>query len=171
MGSGYRSRSYCEHSTLTKSEGKLTSVKIGGAFTDSNAGWRWAFYINLCIGAVCAPVYLFLLPSFDPRPGVSFFARLREMDWFGGIVLIGAFVSGIMAISFGGILYAWNSGQIIACFVVSFVLFVIFGIQQQMTLFTTIQRRLFPVHFLKSRSMLILFAQVSCAACGVIVPL
>ena len=62
--------------------------------------------INLCIGALWAPVYLFLLPGRDPQPGKSFFARMAEVDWIGNILVAGAFVSGIMAISFGGVVYS-----------------------------------------------------------------
>ncbi|CAI7614018.1 unnamed protein product [Penicillium discolor] len=32
---------------------------VGGGFSQSYTGWRWAFYINLLIGAVCALAYLF----------------------------------------------------------------------------------------------------------------
>jgi hypothetical protein len=151
--------------------GTVLGPIIGGAFTQSSAGWRWAFYINLCIGGASAPVLLFLLPTYDPRPQITHLNRWREMDFVGGIILIGAFISGVMAIGFGGILYAWNSGQIIACFVLSFVLFVVFAIQQELAIFTTPARRIFPVQFLRHRTMLILFAETSCAACGVVVPL
>ena len=48
---------------------------IGSAFTQSLAGWRWAFYINLCIGGLFAPVLLFLLPTYDPKPNASHLAR------------------------------------------------------------------------------------------------
>ena len=52
-----------------------------GAFADSSATWRWGFYINLCVGGAFAPVYLFLIPSSDPRPGVSFMTRLRHSKY------------------------------------------------------------------------------------------
>jgi len=116
-------------------------------------------------------VYILLLPTFDPRPGVKFFKRLEEMDFVGGIILIGAFVSGTMAISFGGIVYAWNSGQTIALFVVSGVLFIAFGLQQEWAILTTVERRIFPVQFLRSRSMILLFAEASCAAAVMVTPL
>lgn len=151
--------------------GTVLGPIIGGAFTQSSAGWRMAFYINICVGGLFAPVLLFLLPSHDPKPQASHLARWKEMDFLGSLLLIGAFISGIMAISFGGILYAWSSGQIIACFVLSAVLFTIFGIQQELAIFTTPARRIFPVQFLRHRTMLILFAETSCAACGVVVPL
>lgn len=89
----------------------------------------------------------------------------------GAILIIGAFVSGVMAVSFGGILYAWNSGQIVACFVLSAVLFAVFAVQQEFAILTTPERRLFPVYFMRNLEMLKLFALTSCAACGVVVPL
>ena len=140
-------------------------------FTDSSATWRWAFYINLCIGALCAPVYVFLLPNFDPRPGVSFRTRLREIDYVGSLVIIGAFVSGVMAVSFGGIVYPWKSGRIIGLFCTSGILFIIFGVQQSLPLLTTTARRIFPIEFLRSRTHLILFAAIAAAGTSTFIPI
>ena len=71
-----------------------------------------------------------------------------------------------MAISFGGTLYAWNSGQVIALFVVSGLLTIAFGIQQKMTVLTTTASRMFPVHFFKNKEALLLFVlAASCNAC------
>ena len=102
---------------LTWGLGTVLGPVIGGAFTDSSAGWRWAFYINLCIGAVCAPVYLCMLPNKDPRLGASLTDRAHEIDHVRAVLTLGAFVSGTMAISFGGITYPWGSGKIIDLFV------------------------------------------------------
>lgn len=151
--------------------GTVLGPIVGGAFTDSSAGWRWAFYINLLIGGAFGPVYLFMIPTFDPRKGVPMLRRFKELDWVGTVILVGAFVSGIMALSFGGILYAWNSGQIIACFVLSFVLFSVFAVQQELAIFTTAANRIFPVQFLRSRTMILLFAETAAASVGIVVPL
>lgn len=156
---------------LTWGLGTVLGPIIGGAFTDSSAGWRWAFYINLCIGALCAPVYFFMLPNVDPRPGVSFKARAIEMDYVGAILTIGAFVSGVMAVSFGGITYPWNSGKIIGLFCCSGVLFILLGFQQVYTVFTTKARRIFPVEFFKSRTILILFCMTAAGGTAVFVPI
>ncbi|KAI9794009.1 MAG: hypothetical protein M1816_006634 [Peltula sp. TS41687] len=156
---------------LTWGAGTVLGPIVGGAFADSSATWRWAFYINLVIGAVVAPVYLFLLPSHDPRPQVAVKERVVELDYAGVITIVGAFISGVMAISFGGSVYEWNSGRIIGLFVCSAVLFTIFGIQQTFCILTTEERRIFPIQFLKSKSMLILFAQTACSVTAVFVPI
>ncbi|CEJ86583.1 hypothetical protein VHEMI04147 [[Torrubiella] hemipterigena] len=136
---------------------------VGGAFSQSSVGWRWAFYINLFIGAVCAPFYVFLIPSKDPRPGSSLKERVVEMDYLGSILQAGALTSFILAINWGGVTYPWGSGRIIALFVVSGILFIILGIQQVWNIGTTLSRRLIPVQFFRSRTVLILF---SAAASG-----
>lgn len=59
---------YVSGTGLTWGLGIILGPVVGGGFSESSVGWRWAFYINLFIGAVCAPAYLFLLPSIDPRP-------------------------------------------------------------------------------------------------------
>ncbi|KAL8697937.1 MAG: hypothetical protein Q9201_006842 [Fulgogasparrea decipioides] len=162
---------YIGFTGLTWGAGTVLGPIIGGAFTDSSATWRWAFYINLCLGAVCAPVWLFLLPRYDPRPGVAIKQRIREIDYVGTVLIVGAYVSGVMAISFGGSTYAWNSGRIIGLFVCSGVLFILFGFQQSLPLFTTVERRIFPVEFMKSKILLVLFAETACASTATFMPI
>jgi hypothetical protein len=50
------------------------------------------------------------------------------MDYVGSILTMGAFVSGVMAVSFGGVTYEWNSGQTIGLFCCSGVLFILLGL-------------------------------------------
>lgn len=156
---------------LTWGLGTVMGPIIGGAFTDSAAGWRWAFYINLCIGALCAPVYIFMLPTADPRPGVTIKDRAREMDYMGALLTLGAFVSGVMAISFGGVTYAWNSATVIGLFCCSGVLFILLGTQQVYTVFTSTSRRIFPIEFFKSRTILILFAMTAAGGTAIFIPI
>lgn len=162
---------YIGFTGITWGLGTVLGPIIGGAFTDSSAGWRWAFYINLVIGALFAPVWFLYLPRFDPRPGVAMKKRLAEIDYVGTILIIGAYVSGVMAINFGGSTYPWGSGRIIGLFVTSGVLFILFGTQQGMAIFTTKDRRIFPVEFLKRRIMLILFAETACASTATFLPI
>ncbi|KAL8785574.1 MAG: hypothetical protein Q9195_008592 [Heterodermia aff. obscurata] len=162
---------YIGFTGLTWGLGTVLGPIVGGALADSSATWRWAFYLNLCVGGAFAPVWLFLLPRFDPRPGVALKRRFAEIDYMGTLLMIGAFVSGIMAISFGGNVYAWNSGRIIGLFVCSGILFILFGIQQTLAILTTEERRIFPIQFVKSKIMLVLFAETSAASTACFIPI
>ena len=162
---------YISLTGITWGSGTVLGPIIGGAFTDSSAGWRWAFYINLCIGAVLAPAWFWLLPRFDPRPGVSIKKRLAEVDYVGTVLICGAYVAGVMAINFGGTEYGWRSGRIIALFIVSGLLFISFGIQQGLKLLTTEDRRIFPVQFLRSKTMILLFAATACGSTATFIPI
>ena len=178
---------YIGFTGLTWGLGTVLGPIIGGGFADSSATWRWAFCkgitcspcsgpdviadINLCVGGAFAPVWIFLLPRFDPRPGVTLRRRFAELDYLGTLLMIGAFVSGVMAISFGGNVYSWNSGRIIGLFVCSGVLFILFGVQQSFSILTTEERRIFPIQFVKSKIMLILFAETSAASTACFIPI
>ncbi|KAI9835615.1 MAG: hypothetical protein M1837_003704 [Sclerophora amabilis] len=141
--------------------GTVVGPVIGGAFAQSSATWRWAFYLNLVVGGIFAPVYLFLLPSFDPRAGQSYSERARQFDYLGAALSVGTLACIIMAISFGGTTYAWDSGPSIALFVVAGVLLIGFAVQQASTFLTKVPERMFPVQFLKIREAVLLFI---CAA-------
>lgn len=144
--------------------GTVLGPIVGGAFADSSATWRWAFYINLVIGGLFAPAYLLYLPARDPRPGATLRQRMAELDMVGTLLQVGAFVSGIMAVSFGGVLYEWNSGRIIGLFVTTVVLFIALGVQQEFAILTTPARRVFPVQYVRNKELVILFSQIAAAS-------
>ncbi|KAL8739184.1 MAG: hypothetical protein Q9181_000075 [Wetmoreana brouardii] len=150
--------------------GTVIGPIIGGGFADSSATWRWSFYMNLVIGGVFAPVYAFMLPSFDPKPAQSFPTRAKQFDYMGSILSVGTMVCIIMAISFGGTTYAWGSGQIIALFVVAAVLFAAFAVQQATAFLTKPDERIFPVHYLRKPEALLLFVLAAISNTGGFVP-
>jgi hypothetical protein len=117
------------------------------------------------------PVYIFLVPSHNPRPGVRILSRVLELDLLGAVLNAGAFVSLVMAIAFGGGVFDWNSGQIIGLFTCSGVLLIMFVCQQTFAIFTTKAHRIFPVELLKNWELDILFIQTVAANVLIFIPI
>ncbi|KAF4229638.1 hypothetical protein CNMCM8980_007204 [Aspergillus fumigatiaffinis] len=144
--------------------GTVLGPVIGGGFELYT--WRWAFYINLLFGAILLPIYMFVLPSNNPAPGMTKWQRLATFDCVGAVLSVGACITLVMGINFGGTLYPWSSGQIIALFVVTGALWIIFVLQQAFTVFTTKEMRMLPIHLYMQKEPLLLF--VACTAVGAV---
>ncbi|OAL43139.1 MFS general substrate transporter [Pyrenochaeta sp. DS3sAY3a] len=101
---------------------------IGGTFTDSpHLTWRWAFYINLPIGAFTMLAVLFFL-RLPPRPveKLSLIAQLKRLDPLGLFFFAPSMVCLILALQWGGTAEPWSSPRIIALLVVFAVTFIAF---------------------------------------------
>ena len=154
-------RGSCDHhSGLIWGIGTVVGPVVGGGF--DKISWRWAFYINLIIGGIFVPACVFILPSFDPLPKTPIRARIVSFDFLGSLLSCGLFLAIIMAINFGGVLYQWMSGEIMALFVVGGGLCIVFALQQGFEFLTDRSSRVFPMHFLRSKEPVLLF--VACAA-------
>lgn len=141
--------------------GAVLGPVIGGAFSVSSATWRWAFYINLVIGAASSPLYIFALPDIHPIAGVSFTTRIANLDFLGFILNAGIWVSFTMAATMAGGQWPWNDGRTIATWVVFGVLVVLYALQQYFCIFTTPDTRSFPVQLLRKRAQVLLFVATS----------
>ncbi|CAF9916252.1 MAG: hypothetical protein HETSPECPRED_002805 [Heterodermia speciosa] len=150
--------------------GTVLGPVVGGGFADSKATWRWGFYINLVIGALVAPAILFLLPSINFQPDISTMQRLLQTDWLGIVFFAGLMCSFIMAISFGGSVFAWNSGSEIALWVVTGVLFIAFALTQAYHPFIEDRLKLYPTRFFKRPTLLMLQTCAFCAAFCLFIP-
>ena len=150
--------------------GTVLGPVIGAAFTSSAATWRWSFYINLCVGAIFAPVYVWLLPSIRFTNGRSMMQRVSSLDFLGIALLIVAIPLGILAIDLGGIIYPWSSGIVIAFFIISGVLLILLSVQQYAKVFTSSDTRVIPLQFFRSRELMILCLQTTGATAAGLIP-
>ena len=150
--------------------GTILGPVIGGAFATSGATWRWAFYINLVIAAICAPAFLFYLPSFQPRSDLKFWHKISSLDWVGITLNAGIFTTYVLALTFGGAQWAWNDGRFIAMITVFGVLLVAFVLQQYFKLLIPKgSQRVFPGHFIPHRSLVLLYFGTASAATSLFV--
>ncbi|KAI0389822.1 MFS general substrate transporter [Xylariaceae sp. FL0594] len=147
--------------------GTILGPVVGGAFADSSATWRWAFYINLVIAAVAAPACIFLIPHISPHVSSSAMQRIKRLDYVGSALFLGGVVSIIMILGFGGAIYVWDSGQLIGLYVATVVIWLVFCLQQRFSLLTA--DRIFPAQFVGDWEMVNFFSWTAIAISNLVV--
>lgn len=164
--------------------GSVLGPVVGGAFSDSSATWRWAFYLNLVIGGITAPIYLFYLPAVTP-PSVaaakangtllSVRSRLASLDYVGFLLSASAWVALTLALLSAGTQWSWSDGRTIATLTAFGVLFVGYILQQYFCLFTTPATRSFPGHLIAfgtsgARTQILLYISTSASITTMFIP-
>ncbi len=92
---------------------------VGGFITD-NLDWRWAFYVNLPLGAVA----LLLLIARLHLPKLR---TEHRIDWLGAGLLSVGITALVLLITWGGNQYPWGSWQILGLGAVAAVSLIVFG--------------------------------------------
>ncbi|RJF72952.1 DHA2 family efflux MFS transporter permease subunit [Deinococcus cavernae] len=93
---------------------------IGGFLTDQFS-WRWTFYANLPLGLLALFMIIAKMPSLSRRSG-------GKVDVLGALLILTTTIPLLLALTWGGTTYAWNSATILSLFagsVVSLILFVL----------------------------------------------
>lgn len=103
---------------LAYSFGTITGPIIGGLIAQHTT-WRWIFYINFPFcgcGLVMVPLVVNLKIE-----RTSLKEKFIQTDWFGGFIFTASMISFLIAITWGGIQFAWSSHQTIVPLVLGVV--------------------------------------------------
>lgn len=86
--------------------GSVAGPIVGGALA-SRGAWRWIFYLNLPIVAISfAAIIAFLKLDHVPR---TLREKLSQIDYLGSTIFIASSTSFLLAITWGGVMFAWSS--------------------------------------------------------------
>lgn len=96
---------------------------LGGIFTEK-VTWRWCFWINLPLTGLAIVVVFFFLPL--KRVQGSMVAKLKKLDYAGSALTLAWAVLVLLAISWGGVQYAWDSAAVLAPLIIGIVLLIVF---------------------------------------------
>jgi EmrB/QacA subfamily drug resistance transporter len=95
---------------------------VGGWITD-NFSWRWLFYVNLPFGAAA----LAFIVAYLHVPHVR---RRHKLDYVGFVALPIALVAVLLATTWGGTTYPWDSWQIISLYAAGMLVLVGFLVNE-----------------------------------------
>ncbi|MYR56337.1 DHA2 family efflux MFS transporter permease subunit [Streptomyces sp. SID625] len=112
---------------------------VGGTITD-NWGWRWAFYINLPLGAVALVAVSAVLHLPKKR-------SQARVDYVGAALLTLGISSIVLVTTWGGTEYAWTSARIMELIGIGVVALVGFVFWQ-----TRAAEPIVPLHIFRSRN-------------------
>ena len=88
---------------------------LGGLIVQ-NTTWRWVFYLNIPVG--CASLaLLFVFLKVNAAPTATLKEKLKQIDYGGNIIFIIGVTFILVALAYGGTLWAWSSYQTVVSLV------------------------------------------------------
>jgi EmrB/QacA subfamily drug resistance transporter len=105
--------------TATFSFASVIGPTTGGYLTD-NLSWHWVFLINVPVCIIALLIFIKFFPEIKP-PSIK-----HKVDYLGAAALVLFIAPAMLALSWGGVEYAWDSAFIIGLFVTAAVMLGVF---------------------------------------------
>ncbi len=121
----------------------IIGPSVGGYLTDY-LSWRWCFFITIPIGAIALILFIFFFPQFRANH------MKHKVDYLGALAMILALTSLMLALNWGGAVYAWNSPTILGLFSFSVVMFVLLIIIE-----SRVEEPIIPLGLFRSRVVVV----------------
>ncbi|KAK8218389.1 putative MFS drug transporter [Phyllosticta capitalensis] len=119
---------------------------IGGALaSQSHDSWRWIFRLNLPLSVIMVGCVVFFMPL--KKVEGDWKIKIKAIDFFGAALALGGSTVLVLALTWAGSEYEWNSAHVIATLVVGFLFCVFFVLWQWRG--TSVP--LVPLHIFKSK--------------------
>lgn len=90
--------------------------------------------------------------------------KLAQIDWLGAMLNATTFVLFMIVLTFSGSTWRWNSAGPITLWVLFGLSGTSYVLQQSFSILTSPERRLFPVHFTRSRTLMLLYFTTAASA-------
>nr|GAT49272.1 iron permease [Mycena chlorophos] len=91
---------------------------IGGALAQ-RGHWRWLFYMNLPIGVFCALLIALFVKLKTPKAPLR--EKLQRLDLIGNALIVSSTTSIVIALTWGGTVFAWSSVKVLLPLIIGFV--------------------------------------------------
>jgi EmrB/QacA subfamily drug resistance transporter len=142
----------------------IVGPTLGGYVTDT-LSWHWVFFINVPLGLAVILLFIFFFPNFRPDN------LKHSIDYPGVVLLILTVVPTMLALSWGGVEYAWGSPQIFGMFVLSVVALAIFLFVERRSKEPIIPLSLFRNRIVAVSEVLIFLTSSGMFGCITFIPL
>lgn len=128
-------------------------VIVRALVTQTAAGWRWSFYLDVIINAIV--VILFYFFYHPPTYHMLHARRQKEIskwkmvDILGVVLFTGGLLIFLLGLSWGGSIYPWKSGKVIGMIVGGAAILIIFALWE---VYGAGDYPLVPMRFFKNRA-------------------